>query len=110
MAPVTAALTLSAANREPTADGNGNLDDDVHDYVSEVAAFRHLMKLRKRIHHTSGLRDQRDLLLLSVGHPIRGLLRTTDRVRDLRVGAHRSAVQCDQVPGNRYPCLRSAEI
>lgn len=46
-------------------EGKLSLDDDVREYVQEVPAFGPTITIRHLIHHTSGLRDQWDLLSLS---------------------------------------------
>lgn len=47
-------------------EGSINLDDDVRTYVPEVPQFgNHTITIRHLIHHTSGLRDQWDLLALA---------------------------------------------
>jgi len=45
--------------------GQLSLDDDIRDYVREVPDFGHTITLRQLIHHTSGLRDQWDLLIMA---------------------------------------------
>lgn len=45
--------------------GRISLDDDIRDYISEVPDFGHTITLRHLIHHTSGLRDQWDLLIMA---------------------------------------------
>ena len=49
------------------ADGKLDLDDEIRDHVPEVPDFGQLITLRHLIHHTSGLRDQWDLFVLSGG-------------------------------------------
>lgn len=46
-------------------EGKLSLDDDIREYVQEVPAFGPTITIRHLIHHTSGLRDQWDLLSLS---------------------------------------------
>lgn len=46
-------------------EGKLSLDDDVREYVDEVPDFGAALTIRHLIHHTSGLRDQWDLLWLS---------------------------------------------
>lgn len=46
-------------------EGRLSLDDDVRKHVPELPAFGHPITLRQLIHHTSGLRDQWDLLNLA---------------------------------------------
>ena len=45
--------------------GKLSLDDDVRKYVPELPDFGSLITIRNLIHHTSGLRDQWDLLELA---------------------------------------------
>ena len=47
------------------AQGKLSLDDDVHKYIPELPDFGEKITLRHLIHHTSGLRDQWELLELS---------------------------------------------
>jgi hypothetical protein len=46
-------------------DGKLSLDDDVHKYISELPDFGVPITIRQLVHHTSGLRDQWDLLGLA---------------------------------------------
>jgi CubicO group peptidase (beta-lactamase class C family) len=46
-------------------EGRLALDDDVRHYVAEVPDFDHTITLRHLIHHTSGLRDQWELLVMA---------------------------------------------
>lgn len=46
-------------------DGKLSLDDDVHKYIPELPDFGSRITLRHLIHHTSGLRDQWNLLGLA---------------------------------------------
>ncbi len=46
-------------------DGELTLDDDVRDYIPEVPDFGHKITLRHLAHHTSGLRDQWNLLAMA---------------------------------------------
>jgi CubicO group peptidase (beta-lactamase class C family) len=48
-------------------DGKLSLDDDVRKYIPELPDYGHRITLRHLLHHTSGLRDQWDLLALSRG-------------------------------------------
>ncbi len=43
-------------------DGKLSLDDDVHKYIAELPDFGSPITIRELIHHTSGLRDQWELL------------------------------------------------
>ena len=45
--------------------GQVSLDDEVQRYLPEVPEFGHPITLRQLLHHTSGLRDQWELLLLA---------------------------------------------
>jgi CubicO group peptidase (beta-lactamase class C family) len=56
----TAAAILLLADQ-----GKLSLDDDVHQYLPEVPDFGARITLRHLLHHTSGLRDQWDLLDLA---------------------------------------------
>lgn len=47
------------------ADGKLSLDDDVREHLPELADFGHRITLRHLIHHTSGIRDQWELLAMS---------------------------------------------
>jgi CubicO group peptidase (beta-lactamase class C family) len=46
-------------------DGKLSLDDDVRKYLPELHDFGRTITIRHLLHHTSGLRDQWDLLLLA---------------------------------------------
>jgi CubicO group peptidase (beta-lactamase class C family) len=46
-------------------EGRLSLDDDVRKYLPEVPDFGHLITIRHLIHHTSGLRDQWELLAMA---------------------------------------------
>ncbi|MRW92843.1 serine hydrolase [Duganella sp. FT80W] len=46
-------------------DGKLSLDDDIHKYIPELADFGAPITLRQLEHHTSGLRDQWELLMLA---------------------------------------------
>jgi CubicO group peptidase (beta-lactamase class C family) len=56
----TAAAILLLAN-----DGKLSLDDDVRKYVSELPGFGKPITIRHLLHHTSGLRDQWELLMMA---------------------------------------------
>ena len=47
------------------AEGKLSLDDDIRKYVPEVPDFGRCITIRHLIHHTSGFRDQWDLLVLA---------------------------------------------
>ncbi len=46
-------------------DGKLSLDDDIHEFVPELPKYGKAITIRHLIHHTSGLRDQWDLLGLA---------------------------------------------
>ena len=46
-------------------DGKLSVDDDVHKYIPELPDFGAKITIRNLLHHTSGLRDQWDLLDLA---------------------------------------------
>jgi len=48
-------------------DGKLSLDDDIRKHVPEVPDYGHTITIRHLLHHTSGLRDQWDLLIMSRG-------------------------------------------
>ena len=48
-------------------DGKLSLDDDIRKHVPEVPDYGHKITIRHLLHHTSGLRDQWDLLIMSRG-------------------------------------------
>ena len=49
------------------ADGKLSLDDDIRKYVPEVPAYPKTITIRHLLQHTSGLRDQWDLLIMARG-------------------------------------------
>lgn len=49
------------------ADGKLSLDDDIRKYVTEVPAYPQTITIRQLLQHTSGLRDQWDLLIMARG-------------------------------------------
>jgi CubicO group peptidase (beta-lactamase class C family) len=55
----TFAVALLAAR------GELSLDDDIHFHIPELPDFDHRITLRQLIHHTSGIRDQWELLALA---------------------------------------------
>lgn len=63
-------------------DGEVSWDDDVRDYVPEVPDLGHRITLRHLVHHTSGLRDQWELLIMA-GWRWEADLVTQDDVLDL---------------------------
>ncbi|WP_430390467.1 serine hydrolase [Dyella sp. 20L07] len=46
-------------------DGRLSLDDDVHRYLPELPDFGHVIQIRHLLNHTSGLRDQWNLLAMA---------------------------------------------
>jgi CubicO group peptidase (beta-lactamase class C family) len=48
-------------------DGKVTLDDDIRQYVPEVPALAQRITIRHLLQHTSGLRDQWDLLIMARG-------------------------------------------
>jgi CubicO group peptidase (beta-lactamase class C family) len=78
-------------------DGKLSLDDDVRQYLPEVPDFGTKITLRQMIHHTSGLRDQWDLLELA------GWRYSKDRISDddvLRLVARQRKLNFE--PGSQY--------
>ena len=78
-------------------DGKLSLDDDVHRYVPELPDFGVKITLRHLLHHTSGLRDQWELLGLA------GWRYSKDRITDddvLAVISHQKDLNFK--PGERY--------
>ena len=59
-------------------DGKLSLDDDVHEHVPELPDFGHEITIRHLIHHTSGLRDQWELLSMSGWRYSRDLITNQD--------------------------------
>ena len=74
-APITPATVfhVASASKQFTAmaihllaqDGKLSLDDDVRKYLPELHDFGKTIKIRHLLYHTSGLRDQWDLLILA---------------------------------------------
>src|SRR5215472_7414911 len=54
--------------------GRVDLDADIHAYLPELADYGAKVTVSDLVHHTSGLRDQWELMLLS-GTPLDGLIR-----------------------------------
>ncbi|WP_129775875.1 serine hydrolase domain-containing protein [Peristeroidobacter soli] len=78
-------------------DGKLSLDDDVRKYLPEVPDFGAPITLRQMIHHTSGLRDQWDLLGLA------GWRYSKDRISDddvLRLVARQRQLNFE--PGSQF--------
>jgi CubicO group peptidase (beta-lactamase class C family) len=78
-------------------DGKLSLDDDVRKYVPEVPDFGKVITLRHLAHHTSGLRDQWDLLAMA-GWRFQADVVTTADVLD--VTSRQTALNFD--PGAEY--------
>jgi len=49
------------------ADGKLSLDDDIRKHLPELPDYGHLITIRHLLNHTSGLRDQWDLLIMARG-------------------------------------------
>ena len=49
------------------ADGKLSLDDDIRKHLPELPDYGHVITIRHLLHHTSGLRDQWDLLIMARG-------------------------------------------
>jgi CubicO group peptidase (beta-lactamase class C family) len=49
------------------ADGKLSLDDDIRKHLPEIPDYGHTITIRHLLHHTSGLRDQWDLLIMARG-------------------------------------------
>lgn len=45
-----------------------SLDDDIRRYIPQMPSYGHIITIRNLVDHTSGIRDQWDLLWLSGGH------------------------------------------
>lgn len=72
----------AAAVQILAAEGKLALGDDIRKYVPEVPAFGPVITVRHLLHHTSGLRDQWDLLDLE-GRPAGSVAHTMDEILDL---------------------------
>ncbi|HEX4182627.1 MAG TPA: serine hydrolase domain-containing protein [Caulobacteraceae bacterium] len=73
IASVSKQFTALAALLE-AENGRVDLEADVHDYLPELADYGAKVTLCDLVHHTGGLRDQWDLMMLS-GTPLDGLIR-----------------------------------
>ncbi|MGZ7066631.1 MAG: serine hydrolase domain-containing protein, partial [Candidatus Aminicenantales bacterium] len=79
----------AAAIQILAAEGKLALDDDIRKYLPEVPVFGPVITVRHLLHHTSGLRDQWDLLDLegrpagSVAHTMGEILDLVSRQKDL---------------------------
>ena len=73
VASVSKQFTAFAALLEATA-GRLDLDADIHAWLPELADYGEPVTARQLVHHTGGLRDQWELMMLS-GTPIDGLIR-----------------------------------
>jgi CubicO group peptidase (beta-lactamase class C family) len=72
----------AAAVQILAAEGKLALDDDIRKYLPEVPAFGAVITVRHLLNHTSGLRDQWDLLDLE-GRPAGSVVHTMDEILDL---------------------------
>ena len=80
--------------------GKLTLDDDVRKYVPEVPELGATITLRHLIHHTSGLRDQWDLLALAGWRlddviTTEQILKAVSRQRDLNFQPGEEHVYCN---------------
>lgn len=78
------------------ADGKLSLDDEARKYVSEIPEFDHPITIRHLLNHTSGIRDQWTLLLMS-GWVWGDIFDTKDI---LKIVARQK--ELNFVPGDRY--------
>ncbi len=62
--------------------GKLSLDDDIRKYLPEVPDFGHKIAIRNLLSHTSGLRDQWELLTI-MGRPPGSAVHTLDEILDL---------------------------
>jgi len=77
-------------------DGKLSLDDDIRKYIPEVPDFGKVITLRQLVHHTSGLRDQWNLLALA-GWRLDDVI-TTDHI--INIVSRERELNFD--PGNEY--------
>lgn len=87
----TAASVVLAAEK-----GYLSLDDDIRKWIPEIPSYGHPLTLRLMLHHTSGLRDEIELLSLA-GKPIEDIHSTRELI-DLI--AHQK--QLNFTPGEKY--------
>jgi CubicO group peptidase (beta-lactamase class C family) len=73
VASVSKQFTALAVLLEAEA-GRVDLGADIHDYLPELADYGATLTVSDLVHHTGGLRDQWELMMLS-GTPIDGLIR-----------------------------------
>jgi CubicO group peptidase (beta-lactamase class C family) len=78
-------------------DGQLTLDDDVRRYIPELPDYGHTITIRHLLTHTSGLRDQWDLLFMARGRFEENRI-TEDDV--LEIAARQTALNF--VPGSEY--------
>jgi CubicO group peptidase (beta-lactamase class C family) len=73
VASVSKQFTAFAALLEAKA-GRLDLDADIHAYLPELADYGDVVTVSDLVHHTGGLRDQWELMMLS-GTPLEGLIK-----------------------------------
>ena len=62
--------------------GKLSLDDDIHKYLPEVPSFGYKIAIRNLLNHTSGIRDQWELLTV-MGRPPGSAVHTLDEILEL---------------------------
>ena len=78
-------------------DGKLSLDDDIRRYLPEIPSYGHRITIRHLLNHTSGLRDQWDLLFMARGRFEENRITESDV---LEVVARQKALNF--VPGTEY--------
>ena len=78
-------------------DGKLSLDDDVRKYIAELPDYGHRITIRHLLNHTSGLRDQWDLLFMARGRFEENRITESDV---LEIVARQKALNF--VPGTEY--------
>jgi CubicO group peptidase (beta-lactamase class C family) len=78
-------------------DGKLSLDDDVRKYITELPDYGHRITIRHLLNHTSGLRDQWDLLFMARGRFEESRITESDV---LEIVARQKALNF--VPGTEY--------
>src|SRR5687767_3664181 len=78
-------------------DGKLSLDDDVRKYITELPNYGHRITIRHLLNHTSGLRDQWDLLFMARGRFEENRITEADV---LEIVARQKALNF--VPGTEY--------
>jgi CubicO group peptidase (beta-lactamase class C family) len=78
-------------------DGKLSLDDDIRKYLTEIPDYGHKITIRHLLQHTSGLRDQWDLLFLARGRFEENRITESDV---LEIVARQKALNF--VPGSEY--------